>query len=412
MKEKLLNRLRQLFRPEQFKFKKIEFKNFYSEIPKVSYSFLNKFHLKPAKLFFSSVRQKTLKDKNFKQFIFSQFKVKQLIILSGVVLLIVISLLTNVYKKIYHPNVIKTFTVYIPTGSDYPMVLSLLKDNGLVKNLKSFNWVARRKMYPFLIKPGAYKIEKGWDNNQLVDKLRSGDQTPINVTFNNIRFRENLAGVLSHYLEPDSVSFLSALNNDSLAINYGFTHKTFPCIFIPNTYEFYWTTTPLKFVARMKREYDIFWNESRRSKAGLLGLSPTEVTILASIVQEETNKNDEKPRIAGVYMNRLHRGWLLQADPTIKYAMHDFSVRRILDDYLKIDSHYNTYKYPGLPPGPINLPEISSIDAVLNAETNDYMYFCAKDDFSGYHNFAKTLYEHNLNAAKYQRALNRMNILK
>jgi UPF0755 protein len=286
----------------------------------------------------------------------------------------------------------------------------MLKERDLIADITSFNWVAKRKIYPSLIRPGAYKIEQGWNNNTLVDRLRSGIQTPVRVTFNNMRFRENLAGRLAHSLEADSVSFFYYLNNDSIANQYGFTHENFICLFIPNTYEFYWTVSPLKFIERMKREYDIFWNESRRNKASALSLTPQQVITLASIIQDETNRNDEKPRISGVYLNRLHRGWLLQADPTIKFAMHDFSVKRVLTDYLKIDSPYNTYKYAGLPPGPINFPDITSIDAVLNAETHDYMYFCAKDDFSGYHNFAKTLYEHNINAAKYQKALNKINI--
>jgi UPF0755 protein len=344
---------------------------------------------------------------------FRQFRFKHWIILSGLILMISLIVLSyNIYNKIYQPNVEQTTTIFISTGSDYQKVLSILKDKNILFDVKSFNWVAKRKMYPSLVRPGAYKIEKGWNNNVLVDRLRSGIQTPVNVTFNNIRLRENLAGVLPHYLEPDSASFLAVLNNDSLANQYGFTHENFTCLFIPNTYEFYWTTTPLKFIARMKREYDLFWNESRRNKAALLSLSPPQVMTLASIIQEETNKNDEKSRISGVYINRLQKGWLLQADPTIRYAMRDFSVKRILTDYLKIDSPYNTYKYSGLPPGPINFPDISSIDAVLNSEKHDYLYFCAKDDFSGYHNFAKTLYEHNINAAKYQRALNNLKIWK
>jgi UPF0755 protein len=192
----------------------------------------------------------------------------------------------------------------------------------------------------------------------------------------------------------------------------GFTHENFPVIFIPNTYEFYWTTSPKKFVERMKNEFDIFWNEGRRSKARKLGLSIQEVVILASIIQEETNMQEEKPKIAGVYLNRLRKNWNLQADPTIRFAMGDFTIKRILHQYTFIDSPYNTYKYKGLPPGPINFPEIQSIEAVLNSEINDYMYFCAKDDFSGYHNFSKTLSEHLKYARKYQEALNRNKILR
>jgi len=336
-----------------------------------------------------------------------------MIIACGLILVIAFFFwISSIYNKIYNPNVKKTAVLYIPTGSDYQKVLSILKDRDLISDLSSFDWVARRKMYPALVKPGAYKIGEGWNNNVLINRLRSGDQTPVKVTFNNIRFRENLAGQLAHYFEADSISFLSCLNNDSLASQYGLNHENFTCIFIPNTYEFYWTATPLKFVERMKKEYDIFWNDSRRNKAASLGLSPQQVITLASIIQEETNKNDEKPRISGVYINRLHRGWLLQADPTIKFALQDFSIRRVLDEDLYIISPYNTYKYAGLPPGPINFPDIPSIEAVLNTEKHDYMYFCARDDFSGYHNFARTLHEHNINAAKYQKALNKNKIWK
>ena len=345
---------------------------------------------------------------------FSFLKSRLFLITAGLMLVMIpLGLwIYSIYNKIYMPDVKKTVMIYIPTGADYQRVQKILQESDAIKDMNSFNWVARKKDYPSIIRPGAYKIEEGWNNNKLINKLRSGIQTPIRITFNNIRFRENLAGRLAHYMEADSISFLALLNSDSLAKLYGLTHENFTCIFIPNTYEFYWTTSPLKFVERMKKQYDIFWNETRKNKAANLGLTVPQVVTLASIIQEESNKNDEKPRISGVYINRLHRGWLLQADPTIKFAKGDFSIKRVLSEYLKIDSPYNTYKYTGLPPGPINFPDITSIEAVLNTEKNDYLYFCAKEDFSGYHNFAKTLYEHNLNAAKYQRALNKYKIWK
>lgn len=340
-------------------------------------------------------------------------KSKQLIIIAVLIFVITsLSWVYSIYNKFYQPNVKKTTTIFIPTGSDYQRVVKILQEGDLIRNISSFNWVANKKDYPQHVKAGAYKLIGGWSNNELINKIRSGIQTPVKVTFNNIRLRENLAGRLAQSLEADSLTFLSFLNRDSLAVQYGLTHENFTCIFIPNTYEFFWTTPPLKFVERMKKEYDIFWNESRKIKAAGLGLTQAQVITLASIIQEETNKNDEKPRISGVYVNRLHRGMLLQADPTIKFAMKNFAIKRVLTEYLKIDSPYNTYIYTGLPPGPINFPEISSIDAVLNTEKNNYLYFCAKEDFSGYHNFAKTLYEHNLNAAKYQRALNKNKIWK
>jgi UPF0755 protein len=318
----------------------------------------------------------------------------------------------GVYNDLFQNNVRKTGILFIPTGSDFKQVLDSLKHDDYLKNRGSFQWVAARKNYPEKVLPGAYLIKSGWNNNQLINLLRAGIQTPVKVTFNNIRFRENLAARLAHYLEPDSVTFLSALNNDKIASGLGFTHETFPMLFIPNTYEFFWNTSPAKFIERMKWEYDHFWNAERKKKSADLELTPIQIVIIASIIQEETNKNDEKSRMAGVYINRVKRGWLLQADPTIKYAMGNFLIKRVLTEYLSIDSPYNTYKYAGLPPGPINFPDIASVDAVLNAEHHNYMYFCAKEDFSGYHNFAQSLAEHNRNAARYQAALNKSKIWK
>ena len=316
----------------------------------------------------------------------------------------------NIYGDIFNKNVKKNGILYIPTGSDFQKVADLLKKGDYIKDYNSFGWVANRKNYKEMIRSGAYLLKSGWSNNQLINLLRSGIQVPVKVTFNNIRFREELAARLSFYLEPDSAAFLSVLNNDKISTEFGFTHESFPMLIIPNTYEIYWNTSPEKFMKRMKWEYDRFWNESRKKKAADLGLTPLQIVTIASIVQEETNKNDEKSRMAGVYINRLTRGWLLQADPTVKFALGNFQIKRVLTEYLSVDSPYNTYKYAGLPPGPINFPDIASVEAVLNAERNTYMYFCAKEDFSGYHNFAKSLAEHNRNASRYQSALNNSKI--
>ena len=250
------------------------------------------------------------------------------------------------------------------------------------------------------------------NTNQIVNMLRSGRQDPVDVTFNNVRFKEDLAEKVSKYIWADSVSILNLFSDEKLITGFGFTTETFRTMFIPNTYEFYWTTSAEEFAQRMKIEYDKFWTETRKAKAKKIELSPEEVIILASIVQSETVKPDEMKRIAGLYLNRLKRGILLQADPTIKYAVGDYSIKRVLNKHLEIDSPYNTYKYAGLPPGPIMFPEVSAIDAVLNYETHNYIYMCAKEDFSGYHNFAKTLSQHNRNAAKYRAALNKKRIWK
>ena len=318
----------------------------------------------------------------------------------------------RIYNDLFQENTQKTLILYIPTGAVFQQVVDSLKHHEYLTNVSSFQWVAARKKYPENIRPGAYKLSEGWSNNKVIDLLRSGLQTPVKVTFNNIRFREDLAARLAYYLEPDSIAFLSALKNDTIASEYGLTHESFPMLIIPNTYEFYWNTSPEKFIERMKTEYDHFWNDERKKKAADLELTPLQVVTIASILQEETNKNDEKSRMAGVYINRVKKGWLLQADPTIKYALGNFQIKRILTQDLLVDSPYNTYKYAGLPPGPINFPDIASVDAVLNAEHHDFMYFCAKEDFSGYHNFAKSLAEHNRNAARYQEALNKSKIWK
>jgi UPF0755 protein len=310
------------------------------------------------------------------------------------------------------PNVTKSFRIFIRDNDDFESIVKQLKDSCCLTDLASFRRFSRIKDYDVNIRPGSYKIEIGWSNNQLINILRSGAQTPVMVTFNNIRTREELAGKLARQLQSDSLSFLSAFKNDSNATKLGFNAETFPALFIPNSYSFYWTTTPDGFLTRMKREYDSFWNETRKLKAKALGLTAEQVSTLASIVQEESNKNDEKPIIAGVYLNRLRKSWPLQADPTIRFALGDFTIHRILTAQLSVESPYNTYLKPGLPPGPINCPEISSLDAVLNYCLHEYFYFCAKEDFSGYHNFAKTLSEHNKNARKYQAALNRLKVFK
>lgn len=318
----------------------------------------------------------------------------------------------SLYRSIFEPNVTRSGMLFIPAQAEIEQVLDSLEAGNFIHKKNSFTWVAKKKSYTNSIKPGAYYLEEGWNNNQLIDKLRSGAQTPIKVTFNNIRFRNELAGKLAQYLMADSATFAKILNDSTIATNYGFTFETFPSMFIPNTYELYWTTSPEAFVQRMLKEHQRFWNESRKAKAAKAGFTPAQIATIASIVQEETIKNDEKKRVAGVYINRLKRGWLLQADPTVKFAVGDFSIKRILHKHLEINSSYNTYKFVGLPPGPINFPDISTIDAVLNYEQHKYLYFCAREDFSGYHNFARTLSQHNRNAARYQRELNKRRIWK
>lgn len=318
----------------------------------------------------------------------------------------------QLYQYIFKPNIQTPGSIIIPLHATYEQVIDSLKKREIILNYKAFDWVAKRKKYDQLIKPGKYLLDKGLNTNEIVNMLRSGDQQPVLVTFNNLRFISELAGAVARYIQPDSVTLLKKFTDQAVFEQYGFTESTFHCMFIPNTYEFYWTTTPDQFLERMAMEYKRFWNDERRSKAVALGLTPEEVMTVASIVQEESNKKDERPIIAGLYLNRIKRGMPLQADPTVKYALGNFRIKRVLNSHLAIDSPYNTYKYPGLPPGPINFPEISCIDAVLNAAKTPYLYMCAREDFSGYHNFAKTLSAHNENARKYKEALNAQEIFQ
>ncbi|NCB09059.1 MAG: endolytic transglycosylase MltG [Bacteroidia bacterium] len=312
----------------------------------------------------------------------------------------------QLYQYVFRENVKRDYVLIIRENATYDQVADSLKLNDVLTNYKAFQWVSKKKNYPDAVKPGRYFFKKGLTTNEMVNMLRAGLQDPVDVTFSNIKFKEDLAGKVSKYIEADSLSILALFYDQKKIEEYGFTPETFRAMFIPNTYEFYWTTSAEEFAGRMKAEYDRFWNEERRKKAEEMNLTPVEVIILASVVQSETSKNEELGKIAGLYINRLKRGQLLQADPTVKYAVGDFSLRRILNSHLEIESPYNTYKYAGLPPGPILFPETAAIDAVLNYERHSYIYMCAKEDFSGYHNFATTLEQHNINAAKYRAALN------
>ena len=300
----------------------------------------------------------------------------------------------------------------IPTGSSYNDVLDMLNSNLFIKNKKSFNWLAEKKNYPNLIKSGRYIINKPMSINDLIDMLRAGNQTPVRVTFNNIRSMEQLAERFVRPLEIDSVDFMMFFSDTSNYGKDGFTRENIISIFIPNTYEFLWNTDAKGIYTRMLREYNRFWNTDRIAKAEKLGLSPKDVSILASIIDDEVTKKEEKPVIAGVYLNRLRIGMPLQACPTVKFALNDFTITRVLNIHLTVESPYNTYKYRGLPPGPIGCPSIEGIDATLNAENHDYLFFVAKADFSGYHNFSRTLAQHNRYAAEYQRELDRRRIFR
>jgi UPF0755 protein len=339
----------------------------------------------------------------------------------GVISLIIISLITitiykvvDVYTMAFKPNVEldEYLTIKIETGDDFRDVYQQLINQDALIDTAAFSWVAEKMKYKHRIKPGNYAIQDGMTNRELIRMLRAGNQQPVKVMFHNIGTLEQLAGTISKQIEADSAAISGMLNDKQVIESYGFTTETIYAMFIPNTYEFYWDTNAEEFMDRMKSEYDNFWDKKKVKKLDDLGMTKIEVSTLASIVDAETYMSDEMPKIAGVFLNRLERGIRLQADPTVKFAVGNIHMRRVLKKHLEIDSPYNTYRIDGLPPGPISIPSIAAIDAVLNAEDHDYIFFAAKPDFSGYHNFAKTLSQHLRYAREYQRALNRQRIYK
>ena len=323
----------------------------------------------------------------------------------------------ELYSRVYQPNIVLPDNtekyIYIPTSAEFHDVVKVLSENGLLINANSFEWLAKQKKYTSNIKAGRYKINRALNNNDLVNLLRSGKQTPIKVTFNNLRNKEQLAGRIASQIEADSLSIINYITDTTFLNKLQLTTDNVACLFIPNTYEFYWNTSVEGFVNRMVKEYSSFWNSSRKKKAAAIKLNYYQVSALASIVEKEQNiKRDERPEIAGLYLNRLKKRMKLESDPTLIFALNDFSIKRVLNKDKKVDSPYNTYKNKGLPPGPICVPSINAIDAVLNASDHKYIFMCAKEDFSGYHNFAKTYAKHLLNASKYQKALNKRKIMR
>jgi len=341
----------------------------------------------------------------------------KLLLITGILALLVAAGGFVIYWKVFsEPSVSPSegdgVEILIPGNATWEQVADTLGSKLEIVNMDLLEWVARKKNYPRMIKAGRYVIEEKISYNTLINRLRSGRQDPVRLTFNNIRSVAELAGKAGEVLEADSAEIADFLSDPSNYSSDGFTEATIISAFIPDTYEFFWNTGAEGFYSRMLREYRNFWDKGRTEKAEIIGLSQTEVATLASIVDAEAARNEEKPRIAGVYLNRLRTGIPLQADPTVRFAMNDYTITRVLKKHLLVDSPYNTYKYRGLPPGPIACPSVDGIDAVLNAEKHDYIFFAAKADFSGYHNFSRTLREHNRYAAEYQRELNRRKIFR
>lgn len=325
----------------------------------------------------------------------------------------------NIYNMLFAPNTTfnndKAF-VLIPTNATFLDVKEQLTP--LVKDIEAFEQVAQRKGYINAVKAGKYAIVKGMNNNAIVNTLRSGN-IPVNVTFNNQDTLEKLAGRIQGQIEADSIMLVTAMYDSIFLEKNGFTKETALAMYVPNTYEFFWNTSGVEFRERMLKEYHRFWNEERVKEAEAVGLTPVEVMTMASIVQKETAKVSERKRVAGVYMNRLNtRGWLLEADPTVIYAFQkkindfDFEIKRVLHKHINETetSLYNTYKHEGLPPGPIAMPDISSINAVLHYEKHEYYFFAADPENWGSHKFAKSLTQHNRNAAKYRAWANKNNL--
>ena len=331
------------------------------------------------------------------------------------VAILIYSLTFYGYQILYTPNFLvggESREFYIDRDATFDDVRNTLYDNKYLHDAVSFSFLAKLMDYPDLIKPGRYMIPHDATNLKVIRMLRAGEQIPVMVTFNNVRLLSELSEKVCANIELEPAELDSLLESDSVGLKYGFDKESFRSMFLPNSYEVYWNISAEGFLNKMKAEYDKFWNEERLSKADSMGLTPEEVSVLASIVQAETRHNAESKIIAGLYYNRLKIGMPLQADPTLIFGVGDFEITRVLNVHKAIDSPYNTYKYAGLPPGPINFPTIHSIDAVLNYDPNNYLYMCAKEDFSGYHNFTASHREHINNANKFQKALNRARIYK
>lgn len=312
------------------------------------------------------------------------------------------------FQICYTPNVLVEKSdrqIVIAKGSSFKDVQKLFHEENLVQDLISFSFLSKLMDYDENVKAGRYVLKANMTNLEVIRLLRSGQQEPVKITFNNVRLISELSEKITRNLYIKPQEFEAALIQFAMTNKYGFTKDNVLTMFIPNTYEVYYQSSPEDVIERMHFEYEKFWNEERKAKAAKVGLTPIEVSVLASIVQAESIKKDEAPIIASLYLNRLKKGMPLQADPTLVFAVGDFTLKRVLNEHKEINSPYNTYMYAGLPPGPINMPEIHSLNSILDYAPTDYLYMCAKEDFSGRHNFTGSYRQHLNNAIKYQRAL-------
>jgi UPF0755 protein len=326
-----------------------------------------------------------------------------------VISILFISFMFYGYQICYTPNVLvgkgDRLLVIPPKDANFKYVQQKLHEGNYVQDLISFSFLAKLMKYSKNVKPGRYVLRGNMTNIEAIRLLRAGKQEPVKITFNNVRLIRDLSEKITKNLDLSPEEFEAALIDFTMSNRYGFNKDNILCMFIPNTYEMYYNVSPESLIQRMYDEYVNFWTDERKAHAKEIGLTPIEVSILASIVQAESIQKDEAPVIAGLYINRLKKGIPLQADPTLVFAVGDFSLKRVLNEHKAVDSPYNTYKYAGLPPGPINMPEIHSLQAVIKYKPNNYIYMCAKEDFSGRHNFTSSYQQHMNNAIKYQRAL-------
>ena len=301
-----------------------------------------------------------------------------------------------------------TTSIYIDRDDDVDSIYHKIIDAGNPKQMHGFESLVRYQGYN--VKTGRYAIKPTDNMRYLHRRLSMGYQTPVKLTVGSVRTLDRIARNTARQLMLDSCEIANILNDTAYISKLGFTPETLPALFIPNTYEVYWNMSAEDFMQRMLKEHKAFWNEKRLKQAEAIGLTPIEVATLASIVEEETANQAEKPMVAGLYINRLKKGMLLQADPTVKFSLQEFGLKRILFKHLEVNSPYNTYKYAGLPPGPIRIPSYQGLESVLNYTKHNYLYMCAKEDFSGTHNFAINSAQHAANARRYQQALNRRGI--
>ncbi len=317
----------------------------------------------------------------------------------------------NYYFKYYGPNVTDNQQyLYIKTGSDFTDVLKTIEQKEIVKDTSAFMQVAYSEHYENRVKPGKYRLHKGMGNKKLIRILALGEQEQVKLSFQNVRLKETFAGMIGKKLEADSSSIIRLLDSAAYLKPFGFTPDNVYVMFMPNSYQMYWNGPAEKFFTRMNDEYQKFWTSERKDEAKKIGLTPIQTSILASIVDAEALYDNEMPAIAGLYMNRLNRGMKLEADPTLIFALKDFTIKRVLNKYKIFNSPYNTYLNTGLPPGPIMMPSVNAVKAVLNYQKHNYIYMCAKEDFSGYHNFATNMADHLVNAQKFHQALDNLNI--